>query len=251
MDNAHDGVGTGKTASTQPIEEGQEGERVRLTEGRAFPSRRRPKQKGVANSFVEFFRSSAPYIHAHRGRTFVVMCGGEAVLDKDFPHLVSDLGLLHALGIRLVLVHGSRPQIERRLREKGIPSRFYDGVRITDRATMACVLEAVGAIRSRIEGLFSMGLPGSPMANSRLRVASGNFVFAKPLGVRNGVDFEFTGGVRRIDSEAITHRLDAGEIVLLSPLGYSVTGEAFNLSSHEVAASVAAALRADKLIALV
>lgn len=212
---------------------------------------RRARGARAPSPFVEFFRASAPYIHAHRGRTFVVMFGGEAVIDHDFPKLVHDLALMHSLGVRLVLVHGSKPQIERRMRERKIPARFHQGVRITDRATMSCVEDAVGSIRGRVEGLFSMGLPSSPMEHARLRVASGNFVIARPWGVRDGIDFQFTGGVRRIDHESIVQRLDAGAIVLLSPLGYSPTGECFNLASHEVAAAAAAALRADKLISLV
>ncbi len=215
----------------------------------AAPPRRRATP--VASPFVDFFRASAPYIHAHRGRTFVVMFGGEAVIDHDFPKLVHDLALMHALGVRLVLVHGSKPQIERRMKDRKIPLRFHHGVRITDRPTMSCVEDAVGSIRGRVEGLLSMGLPSSPMEHARLRVASGNFVFARPWGVRDGVDFQYTGGVRRIDIEAIKQRLDSGAIVLLSPLGYSPTGEAFNLSSHEVAAAAAAALGADKLISIV
>ena len=209
------------------------------------------KTPAPINPFVEFFRASAPYIHAHRGRTFVVMFGGEAVIDHDFPHLIHDVALMHALGVRLVLVHGSKPQIERRMRERKLPLRFHQGVRVTDRATMSCVEDAVGSIRGRIEGLLSMGLPSSPMEHSRIRVASGNFVIARPWGVRDGVDFEYAGGVRRIDHEGIQQRLDSGAIVLLSPLGYSPTGEAFNLQSHEVAAAAAAALHADKLISLV
>lgn len=204
-----------------------------------------------ASPFVEFFRLSAPYIHAHRGRTFVVMFGGEAVIDHDFPHLVHDIALMHALGVRLVLVHGSKPQIDRRLRERKLKARFHEGVRVTDPATMRCVEDAVGNTRMRIEGLLSMGLPSSPMAHARIRVASGNFVVARPYGVRDGVDFQRTGGVRRIDVEGVKTRLDSGAIVLLSPLGYSPAGEAYNLSSHEVAASAAIALSADKLILLV
>lgn len=204
-----------------------------------------------APTFVELFRLAAPYVHAHRGRTFVVMFGGEAVIDHDFPHLVQDLALVHSLGVRLVIVHGSKPQIERRMRDRKVPLKFAGDVRITDRATMSCVEDAVGHIRGRIEGLFSMGLPSSPMENARLRVASGNFVTARPRGVRDGVDFQFTGGVRRIDADAIRQRLDSGAIVLVSPLGYSPTGEIFNLQSHEVAAATAAALGADKLVGLV
>ncbi len=209
------------------------------------------KAPAAPTSFVDFFRLSAPYIHAHRGRTFVVMFGGEAVIDEAFPLLVQDVALMHSLGVRLVLVHGSKPQIDLRMRERGLRPRFHQGVRVTDPATMRCVEDAVGNTRIRIEGLLSMGLPTSPMAHARIRVASGNFVVARPVGVRDGVDFQRTGGVRRIDAEAIKLRLDAGAIVLISPLGYSPAGEAYNLSSHEVASAAAVALGADKLLQLV
>jgi len=170
-----------------------------------------PKPGSNPDSFIRWFRGSSPYIHAHRGRTFVITLGGEAVADPGFPSLVHDIALLHGLGIRLVLVHGARPQIE---------------------------------------ALLSMGLANSPMAGAQIRVASGNFVTARPLGVRDGVDYGHTGLVRRIDAEAIRQRLDAGAIALIPSLGYSPTGEVFNLTAQDVATSTAIALGADKLVCL-
>ena len=202
-------------------------------------------------AFVDWFRQASPYIHAHRGRTFVVTFGGEAVTDAAFPNLVHDLAILEGLGIQLVLVHGARPQIEERLRLRGAKLQYIGGLRVTDEAALACVKEAAGAVRVEIEALFSMGLANSPMAGARIRVASGNFVTAKPLGVHDGVDYQHTGEVRRIDAEAIRERLAAGAIVLIPPLGYSPTGEVFNLHAAEVAGAVATAIGADKLIALV
>ena len=203
------------------------------------------------SSFVESFRMAAPYIHGHRGSTFVVLIGGEAALEKGFDPLMHDVALLHGLGVRLVLVHGTRPQIEKRLKDRGLPSRFVDEVRVTDRRTLACVHEAVGAARARFESMLSMSAANTPMAGARIRVVGGNFVTAKPVGVRDGVDFLFTGEVRRVDAEGIGRQLDSGAIVLVSPLGFSPTGETFNLASHDVARSVAAALRAEKLIGLI
>ncbi len=202
------------------------------------------------NSFLHWFRNSSPYIHAHRGRTFVVSLGGEAVADPDFAALIHDIALLHGLGIRLVLVHGARPQIEERLQARGAALRYVKGLRVTDAAALACVKEAAGVVRVEIEALLSMGLANSPMAGARIRVASGNFVTARPLGVREGVDYGHTGLVRRIDAEAIHQRLDAGAIALVPPIGYSPTGEVFNLSAQDVATSTAIALGADKLICL-
>jgi amino-acid N-acetyltransferase len=198
--------------------------------------------------FIEDFRQSAPYIHAHRGRTFVFVFGGEAIADARFSNLVHDIALLHGLGIRLVLVHGARPQIESRLKARGAKLEYANGLRITDDAALACVKEAVGTVRVEIEALLSMGLANTPMSGVRLRTSSGNFVTARPLGIRDGIDYCHTGEVRRIDARAIRQHLDDQRIVLLSPIGYSPTGEVFNLSAEEVATAAASELQADKLI---
>ena len=216
---------------------------------------RAPADPPAANSatmraFVHLIRSAAPYVHAFRGRTFVIAFGGEVVADEQFLGVVHDLNLLHSLGIRLVVVHGCRPQVEAILSAQGIPSRYAHGVRVTDADAMDCVLEAAGQVRSRIEALLSLGLANSPMAGARNRVSSGNYLTAKPMGVVGGVDMELTGEVRRIDSEAIAQRLDDGDIVLISPIGYSPTGEIFNLTVEEVATQVAVRLEAAKLIFL-
>ena len=179
------------------------------------------------------------------------MFSGEAVADDRFAHLIHDIALLNSLGARLVLVHGARAQIEQRLTEREAAIHYVKELRVTDDAALAVVKEAVGTLRIEIEALLSMGLANSPMAGAGIRVASGNFVTAKPVGIRNGVDYCYTGEVRRVDAEAIKQRLDDGAIVLLSPLGYSPTGEVFNLTALEVATASAIALGADKLLCLV
>ena len=201
-------------------------------------------------SFVSWFRDSSPYIHAHRTKTFVIYFGGEAVLADDFEHHVQDFALLNSLDIRLVLVHGIRPQIDERLKKLNTPALFHKHLRITDDLALQCVKEAAGLVRVEIEALLSMGLSNSPMAGSALKVASGNFVTAKPIGVIEGVDYCHTGEVRRIDSLAIHQQLDQDNIVLISPVGYSPSGEVFNLSAEQVATAVSIALKAEKLILL-
>ena len=200
--------------------------------------------------FVSWFRSATPYIHAFGGRTFVIAFGGEVVNESQFIALSHDLNLLASLEVRLVLVHGARPQIEQRLKRDNLVPVYHEGLRITDDAAMEAVKEANGAVRVEIEALLSMGIANSPMAGADIRVASGNFVTAKPLGVRDGVDLQRTGEVRKIDAVGIQKRLNDNDLVLLSPLGYSPTGEAFNLSLEDVAVSAAIALDADKLIFL-
>jgi len=198
--------------------------------------------------FVAWLRSVAPYIHAFRGKTFVVAFPGELVMAGALPVLAHDLSLLHALGIKIVLVHGSRPQVEEQLGLRKVQTRFHNGLRITDAAALECAKEAAGEIRLDIEGAFSQGLPNTPMANAAVRVISGNFVVARPRGIIDGVDLEHTGVTRKIAHETINAILDTGALVLLSPLGFSPTGEVFNLSMEDVALSAATALRADKLI---
>ncbi|MFQ3236626.1 MAG: amino-acid N-acetyltransferase [Paraglaciecola sp.] len=200
------------------------------------------------NDSVKLFRNSAPYINAHRGKTFILMFGGEAVEDSNFANIIHDIALLNSLGVRLVLVHGARPQIDQRVALHNLVGRFEDGLRITDKQTLECVKDAAGSVRSQIEALLTMGLSNSPMHGSHIRVCSGNLVVAMPIGVREGIDFEHTGLVRRIDVTGITDHLDDGSIVLLSPMGYSSTGEVFNLSHEDVATSAAKALNADKVI---
>jgi len=200
--------------------------------------------------FVCWFRQSSPYIHAHRGKVFVLSFGGEVLTGDGFAELIHDIALLNGLGIRLVLVPGARPQIEQQLAARGAKLQLAGGLRVTDNDALACVKEANGAVRVEIEALLSMGLANSPMAGVRIRVASGNFVTAKPLGVIDGVDYRHTGEVRRIDVDALRYLLDSGSIALVPALGYSPTGEVFNLSAPDVAGAIATALGADKLIFL-
>ena len=188
--------------------------------------------------FVHWFRQSSPYIHAHRGKVLVLSFAGEALQDDNFPHLIHDIALLDGLGMKLVLVPGARPQIEERLRLRGADMQIVNGLRVTDETALQCVKDAAGAVRVEIEALLSMGLANSPMAGTRIRVASGNHVTARPIGVLDGVDYQHTGEVRRIDAEAIRRHLDNEQIVLLPPLGYSPTGEVFNLNATDVAAAV-------------
>jgi amino-acid N-acetyltransferase len=198
---------------------------------------------------IKWFRNAAPYINAHRGKTVVLMFGGEAVLHPNFANIIHDISLLRSLGVKLVVVHGARPQIEERMAQRGIERSIENNIRITDAQTLVAVKDATGSLRLHIEALLSTGLVNSPMHGSQIRVSTGNFVIAKPMGIRDGIDFKYTGSVRRVDSEGINMQLDYGSIVLLSPIGYSPTGEVFNLALEDVAAQTAIALKADKLIA--
>jgi len=203
------------------------------------------------NDFVAALRGSAPYVHAHHGRVFVIAFGGEAAERPDFDQLVYDIALLHSLGVKLVLVHGARPQVDSELALRDISSDYVDNLRVTDGNTLDCVMAAVGRLRMKIEAKLSTSVASTSMGGARLKVASGNWITGKPVGVRQGVDMQYTGDVRRVDVAAIRANLEAGRICLLSPIGYSPTGEIFNLRAEDVATAVAAAIAADKLIFLV
>jgi amino-acid N-acetyltransferase len=198
---------------------------------------------------VSSFRQTSPYIKAYRGKTFVMMLPGAAINHSNFPNIVHDIALLNNLGVRIVLVHGARQQIDQKLESEDIVSEIHHGNRITDPANLKYLIEAIGSTRFAIEAALSTGLPNSPMHNANLQVRSGNFVTAMPCGVVDGVDLQHTGKVRKIDTHGLDEVLFNGSIALVSPLGYSVTGEVFNLTYTEIATQIAIELRADKLIA--
>ena len=201
-------------------------------------------------TFVPWFRSVAPYIHMHRGKTFVVAVCGEAIAAGKLTTIAQDLALIQSMGVKIVLVHGFRPQVNEQLAAKGHTPKYSHGMRITDGMALDCAQEAAGQLRYEIEAAFSQGLPNTPMAGATVRVISGNFITARPVGIVDGVDFQHSGLVRKVDTAGIMKTLDMGAMVLLSPFGFSPTGEAFNLTMEEVATSVAVDLQADKLIFL-
>jgi amino-acid N-acetyltransferase len=200
------------------------------------------------SDFVAALRGCAPYVHAHNGRVFVIAFEGEAAERPGFDQLMFDIGLLQSLGVKLVLVHGARPQINQQMAQRGLEPTYANGFRVTDRPALEAVKAAVGALRMDIEARLSTSLVSTPMGGARIKVASGNWITARPVGVRDGIDLQFTGEVRRVDVATIRQVLDQDRIALLSPVGYSPTGEIFNLRAKDVATAAAIALGADKLI---
>ncbi|WP_027966458.1 amino-acid N-acetyltransferase [Halomonas halocynthiae] len=200
--------------------------------------------------FVGWFRNSSPYINAHRGQTFVILIEGEAVAQGRGEQLIQDLALLHTLGVRLVVVLGIRAQLAAALDTVGITPDQHLGRWVADDDTMALVERVAAEQRLWLEARLSLGLPNSPLHGVDMTVVSGNLVMAKPLGVRDGVDFERSGEVRRVRKEALEQLLATNSLVLLPPIGFSSTGEVFELEPADVACRTAIALGADKLILL-
>ncbi|HBF62506.1 MAG TPA: amino-acid N-acetyltransferase [Gammaproteobacteria bacterium] len=194
--------------------------------------------------YTSWFRGSTPYISAHRGKTFVVFLGGDALMHSNLVNIVHDLALLNVLGVRLVIVHGARPQ----LNEAFADSLFHHGRRITSATQMQEISGIFGSLRANLESLFSTGLPNTPLHNVEVNIVSGNFIAAQPVGIVDGIDHQCTGRLRSANVDAIAKLLDTQAIVLLSPLGFSTSGQTFNLAAEELAAELAVALEADKLI---
>ncbi|EEW2538169.1 amino-acid N-acetyltransferase [Escherichia coli] len=197
---------------------------------------------------VEGFRHSVPYINTHRGKTFVIMLGGEAIEHENFSSIVNDIVLLHSLGIRLVVVYGARPQIDANLAAHHHEPLYHKNIRVTDAKTLELVKQAAGTLQLDITARLSMSLNNTPLQGAHINVVSGNFIIAQPLGVDDGVDYCHSGRIRRIDEDAIHRQLDSGAIVLMGPVAVSVTGESFNLTSEEIATQLAIKLKAEKMI---
>ncbi len=196
------------------------------------------------DQFIPFFRQAAPYIHQHRNKTFVFCLQDDGMPLSVLKSLLHDIAVLHSLRVRVVIVFGVKHTLNQRLDNQ----RFHGGQRITDMQTMERVQEIIGARRIQVESILSMGLANTPMQGASIQTVSGNFIIAKPVGIRNGVDFGLTGEVRSIRAEAIKQRLQNDQIVIIPPLGYSGTGEVFNLTTEAVARAVAVAINADKLL---
>ncbi|WP_087018713.1 amino-acid N-acetyltransferase [Thaumasiovibrio subtropicus] len=201
-----------------------------------------------STALVKGFRQSTPYVNAHRGKTVVIMLGGESIADQNFSNILNDIALLNSLGVKIVVVYGARPQINQLLELHQLATPYHKGIRVTDERSLEIVKQAAGQVQLDITARFSMCLNNTPMAGSQINVVSGNFVIAQPLGVDDGIDYSHSGRIRRLNVDAIQSQLENNSIVLLGPIASSVTGECFNLSSEDVATQTAIALRADKLI---
>jgi len=198
--------------------------------------------------WVDWFRKASPYINTHRDQVIILAISGEALQHPNFDNIVHDIALLNSLGVRLIVVFGARPQIDEALSKNGIQAFFHQSLRVTEPGMMPFVLESYGRLRSILEAKFSMGVINSPMQGSKINVVSGNFVMAKPHGISDGVDLGLTGLVRSIDVSAIERHFDSNSIVLIPAVGYSMSGDIFNLSYEALAAEVAVKLNSEKLV---
>lgn len=197
-----------------------------------------------STELVHWFRQSTPYVNMHNGKTFVIMLDGDTIASPNFVNIINDINLLHSLNLKLVIVFGARYQINDLLLQHQIEPTYYKNIRITDLQSLELVKQAVGKLHYDLSSLLSLRLAHSPLTN----VVSGNFVIAQPIGVDDGIDYQHSGKIRRVNTESIQQQLERNTIVLIGPIAPSVTGENFNLPFEEIAMQIAIKLKAEKLI---
>lgn len=197
---------------------------------------------------INFFHEAAPYIHNHRDKTFVIAISGEVIAHDQFHAVLKDIAILTTLGVRVILVHGARPQVNQQLASINHQIDVENDLRVTDEITLQIAKSIIGSIRVDIENKLTSILNTPPIMDNGFGILSGNFITAKPLGVHHGIDYKHTGKVRKLNVELIDSILANRNLVLLSPLGFSPTGEIYNLRYEQVASFTAKAMQADKLI---
>lgn len=217
------------------------------------------KDVGQGSSAVAGLRQAVPYLRLFRGRTFVVKAGGAALQDAELLRgLVEQVEALHQLGIRVVLVHGGGPQASALQRALGGEVRFVDGRRVTDDLALeAAVLAINGGVNTRLlaacraAGLAAVGVSGVDAGLVRARRRP---PLQQPgtndATARQSIDYGHVGDIVEIEPRVLHQLLDAGYVPVVSPLAADDAGTLLNLNADGVAARLAIALAAEKLIVL-
>lgn len=199
---------------------------------------------------VNLLRQALPYINKFKGKTFVVKIGGEVAQTTDQLHaLCEEVALLVQVGIRVVLVHGGGPQATELADRLGIKTEMVNGRRVTDEATLD-IAKMVFAGKINVEILSSLRRSGARAVG--LSGVDGNLVHARrrpPVEVDGRVvDYGHVGDIESVDAAVLRTLLDGGFIPVVASLGCDEEGNIFNINADTVAARVAAALSAEKLI---
>jgi amino-acid N-acetyltransferase len=186
-------------------------------------------------------RGILKYVPRFQGQIFVIAIDGSIVADENFSNLLVDIAVLRSLGIKVVLVHGVGQQLQELAALRGIPITNADGTGITDAATLDLAIRA----SSRVSHLVMEGL-----TQNSLKAVITNAVRALPVGIIKGVDQQLTGKVERIDKELLVGLIDKQVVPLVSPLAFGPDGRSLRVNSDLLAAEMAEALHATKIIYL-
>lgn len=187
---------------------------------------------------VTGIRDALAYLSQFRGRLFVIKVDDGVLESPMAPVLVQDIVLMQSMGIHSVVVAGARAAINRELERADLPSRHYQGLRVTTKPMMEHVSHAVSALSTRLMSLFS---------ECGGHAASGNWIRARSVGVVEGVDYERTGRVEQVNEALIRALIDREVVPIVTTIGWNAVGTAYNLASEDIAVAVATNLRAAKL----
>lgn len=190
---------------------------------------------------VEIIRQAFGYINKFQGKTFVIKIDSELISGQFFPVLIKDLVLLHQMGIRIVIVPGTRSRIDEILKTYNIQCRFVNGIRISPPESIPFIKMAAFDVSNKVMTL---------LAECGAHAVIGNWVRARSIGVRDGVDFQSSGLVERLQTDILENVLTDGLFPIFPNIGWSGKGKPYNLSSNELACTIAVALKASKLFFL-
>ena len=204
---------------------------------------------------AEILVDALPYIQEFYGTTVVVKYGGNAMINDALQeNVMRDVALMKYVGIRPILVHGGGPEITDFLRRVGKETTFVSGLRVTDEETVEIAeMVLVGKLNSEIvsllnlRGVRAVGLSGKDAGLIRARRK--HAVVYEERTARS-VDIGLVGEVTAIDTEIIIDLLNRGYVPVISPIGMGERGESYNINADDVAAEIAGALRAEKLLLL-
>jgi len=190
---------------------------------------------------IKWFRRASPYIYLHRQKTFVLCVDQAAMRSPNFNNVLRDVTLLHALGVRIVLVHDlETPEF--------VEEQTGHQAPIANESQLSELMANIGGATHQVIASLSANAHHASPFYSDLVACTGNFIRAQPLGVMGGHDQGFKGKPRKVNKSAIAALLDDDMLVVIPPVGYALTGETFILNCQSLAGEVAKALHADKLI---
>jgi amino-acid N-acetyltransferase len=186
-------------------------------------------------------RGILKYVPRFQGQIFVIAIDGAIIADENFGNLLVDIAVLRSLGIKIVLVHGIGQQLRELADLRGVPITSHDGTGVTDAATLDLSIRA----GSRVSHLILEGL-----TQNSLKAVITNAIRALPVGIIKGVDQQLTGKVERIDKDFIVELISQQVVPLITPIAFGPDGKSLRVNSDLLAAEVAEALHATKIIYL-
>ena len=187
---------------------------------------------------INTIRQTFGYLQKYKNAVFVIKIDGRLYCDPLFPLLIRDVVLLHNLGIKIVLVPGTRVRINEILNSFGIKTCEHKGMRISTEEAIPFIKMATFDVANQVMTM---------LAENNANAVIGNWIRARGMGVIDGVDYQSSGLVDKIDVASIQNVLNNNMIPIFPNIGWSLSGKPYNISSHELALKISVAMKAEKL----